>query len=45
MGFRMEQSGAVDMASFRHESIVLGGYTRGSETSQYPEEKKSNEIP
>ena len=45
MGFRMEQSGAVDAASSRHESIVPGGNTRGSETSQYPEEKKSIEIP
>ena len=27
------------------ESIGLGRRTRGSETSQYPEEKKSNEIP
>ena len=27
------------------EYIGMGGDTRGSETSQYPEEKKSNEIP
>ncbi len=27
------------------EYIGQGGDTRGSETSQYPEEKKSNEIP
>ena len=29
----------------RPESIGPGGDTGGSETSQYPEEKKSNEIP
>jgi hypothetical protein len=27
------------------ESIGCGGDTRGIETSQYPEEKKSTEIP
>ena len=30
---------------WRHRSLLYGGRTRGSETSQYPEEKKSTEIP
>ena len=29
----------------RTESIGAGSETRGSETSQYPQEKKSTEIP
>ena len=45
MGFRMEQSGAGHAAPSRAESIGPGGDTGGSETSQYPEEKKSTEIP
>jgi hypothetical protein len=31
--------------AFMTESIGHGKPTRGSETSQYPEEEKSNEIP
>ena len=45
MGLRMEQSGAGRAAPSRPESIGAGGDTGGSETSQYPEEKKSTEIP
>jgi hypothetical protein len=41
----MEQSGAPDGASLRAERIGAQGYTRGSETSQYPEEKKTTVIP
>ena len=41
----MEQSGPVKQGHPVLNSIGAGGDTRGSETSQYPEEKKSTEIP
>ena len=40
----MGQPGDLNRSSFKDEYIVLESYTRGSETSQYPEEKRSNEI-
>ena len=40
----MGQPGHLHRWSFKDESIVLGSDTWGSETSQYPQEKKSNEI-
>ena len=45
MGFRMEQSGAARRPAPRRRQIGAGRETGGSETSQYPEEKKSTEIP
>ena len=40
----MGQPGHLHRWSFKDESIVLGSDTWGSETSQYPQEEKSNEI-
>ena len=40
----MGQPGHLYRWSFKDEFIVLESDTRGSETSQYPEEKKSNDI-
>ena len=40
----MGQPGARNGASPAGESIARRSHTRGSETSQYPEEEKSNEI-
>ena len=40
----MGQPGRPRGRSSRDEYIVPRSYTRGSETSQYPEEKRSNEI-
>ena len=40
----MGQPGGGNAPPPADEYIVRRGHTRGSETSQYPEEKKSNEI-
>ena len=40
----MGQPGDLSRSPTGDESIVSGGHTRGSETSQYPQEEKSNEI-
>ena len=41
----MGQPGGSNVPSSHTEQIGMGGDTRGSETSQYPQEKKSTEIP
>jgi hypothetical protein len=41
----MGKPGRGHTLSSRTEYIGAGGDTRGSETSQYPEEQKSTEIP
>ena len=41
----MGQPGGSNVPSSHTEQIGMGGETRGSETSQYPQEKKSTEIP
>ena len=41
---RRGQPGHLHRWSFKDESIVLGSDTWGSETSQYPQEQKSNDI-
>lgn len=41
MGEPTVRNGAVSIP----ESIGYGGHTRGTETSQYPEEKKATAIP
>jgi hypothetical protein len=43
--FRMGKPGSGNAESLESEYIGLQGDTRGSETSQYPEEEKSIEIP
>ena len=40
----MGQPGDLNRSSLRDEYIVPQSHTWGSETSQYPQEKKSNEI-
>ncbi len=45
VGTRMGQPGSGNTGSSRAEHIGPRRRTRGSETSQYPEEKKSTEIP
>ena len=40
----MGQPGDLSRSSSQDEYIVLRSYTWGSETSQYPQEKRSNEI-
>ena len=40
----MGQPGTLNRVPPPDEHIVRRSHTRGSETSQYPEEKKSNEI-
>ena len=42
---RMGQPGGSHFPSPRAEHIGAAGATRGTETSKYPEEEKSNEIP
>ena len=41
----MGKPGQSNVWSLESEYIGLQGDTRGSETSQYPEEKKTNVIP
>ena len=41
----MGKPGGSNVPSSHTEQIGMGGETRGSETSQYPQEKKSTEIP
>ena len=41
----MGKPGWSNVQSSATESIGCGSETRGSETSQYPQEKKSTEIP
>ena len=41
----MGEPGGSNVPSLADESIVCAGGTRGTETSKYPEEKKSNEMP
>ena len=41
----MGQPGGSHFPSPRAEHIGAAGATRGTETSKYPEEEKSNEIP
>ena len=41
---RMGKPAALSRAAGPDEHIVRPGHTGGSETSQYPEERKSNEI-
>jgi hypothetical protein len=41
----MGEPGRVLSRSLRSELIGLGGGTRGSETSQYPQEEKTTVIP
>ncbi len=41
----MGQPGATNLASSHTEFIGVWKHTRGSETSQYPQEEKSIEIP
>ena len=41
----MEQSGIINLMSFSYEYIVRVKVTKGTETSQYLEEKKETSIP
>ena len=41
----MRKLSAGNAALPHDESIVMTGVTRGTETSKYPEEEKSKEIP
>ena len=45
MGLRMGQPRRAEPGDPRANGLARGGETGGSETSQYPEERKSNEIP